>query len=272
MSKANKAVAERWGKEIWNEGNLAAVDEIVAADCVVHTPQGDERGREVIKQARRRWQSAFADMRFTVIELTAEGDKVVEHWSFKGIHKGEWRGIRGTGEPVAFAGVTKMRVAGGMVAETWVHDNSAAFLRQADKAPAGAAASSAVVDRWAEIWNEGRLALVDEIVSGDCVMHSSLRGDQRGQGPVRQSYERYRAAFPDLHFTVIQRVVEGDKVSQNWIFAGTHKGEWNGVAATGKHVTYGGANVFRIADGKVVEIWSYWDMGAFLRQAGKTIS
>jgi len=122
------------------------------------------------------------------------------------------------------------------------------------------------------VTRDERLALVDEIVSADCVVHSSLRGDQRGGEPVRQSYERYRAAFSDMHFTVIQRVAEGDKVSQNWSFTGIHKGEWNGVAATGKRVTYDGANVFRIDDGKLVEIWSYADMNAFLRQVGKTIS
>jgi steroid delta-isomerase-like uncharacterized protein len=147
-----------------------------------------------------------------------------------------------------------------------------AFLRQAGKAPAESAASKAVVQRWGEIWNEGRMSTVDEIVSADYVQHSSLLGDTRGREIVRESYQRYRSAFPDMHFTVMGLVAEGDMVVLHWSFKGTHRGEWNGVAATGKPITYEGFNLFRVVDGKIVENRNCWDMGAFLRQAGKTIS
>ncbi len=270
MSKANKAVVERWGKEIWNAGNLAAVDEIVAADCVSHTPQGEQRGREAIKQARQRWQAAFPDLRFTVIELTAESDKVVEHWSLRGTHKGDWQGVAGTGKVVAFTGVTKLRIAEGMIAEVWVHSDYRGFLLQVGEAPASAAARD-IIDRWARIWNEGDMAAIDDVVSADYLQHSSLRGDMRGREVVRQSYASYHLAFPDMHFTGTTLVAEGDRLVNHWSFKGTHRGEWNGVAATGKVITYTGANVFRIADGRIVENWSYWEMGAFLRQAGATV-
>jgi steroid delta-isomerase-like uncharacterized protein len=129
----------------------------------------------------------------------------------------------------------------------------------------------AVMERWGELWNQGDLAAVDEIIGDDYLMHSSLLGDQRGKEAVRESYQRYRSAFPDMHFTLIDRVVEGDRVVQHWTFKGTHRGMWNGVPATGKAITYEGMNLFRIAHGRIVESTTFWDMGAFLRQAGKTI-
>ncbi len=150
-------------------------------------------------------------------------------------------------------------------------NKAVAFLAQVGKSPASAAASKAVMERWGEIWNQGKLALVDETVAADCVMHSS-RGDRRGREAVRESYGNWRAAFPDMHFTVIHLVVEGDMVLSHWTFRGTHRGEWAGVAATGKPVVFDGANAFRIADCRISEIWSCWDMGAFLRQVGKPIS
>jgi steroid delta-isomerase-like uncharacterized protein len=271
MSKATKAVVGRWNQEIFNAGNEAAVDEIVAPDVVHHSPQGEMRGRDVIKQACRRWHSAFGNLRFTVTDLVAEGDKVEEHWTFSGTHKGEWKNVPATGKPVTFTGVTTLRVAGDRVVETWVHPDDYSFLEQVGEAPASAAAR-AFIALWSRIWNEGDLAAVDEAVSPDYVSHTAPGGDARGREPVRESYRRYRAAFPDMHFTLISLVAEGDKVVNHWSLRGTHRGEWYGVAATGKAITYTGVNVFRLVDGKAVESWGYWELGAFLRQTGRQIA
>ncbi len=59
---------------------------------------------------------------------------------------------------------------------------------------------------------------------------------------------------------------------QRWILKGTHKGEWQGVAATGKPVELTGVTTLRLAGGKVVETWAHWDLLTFLQQVGKAPS
>jgi predicted ester cyclase len=54
----------------------------------------------------------------------------------------------------------------------------------------------------------------------------------------------------------------------HWIFRATHQGEIMGIAATGKQITFGGANIFRLQDGKVVEDWVYRDTLGLMRQLG----
>ena len=63
----------------------------------------------------------------------------------------------------------------------------------------------------------------------------------------------FRTSFPDLHFTVEEIIAEGDKVAYRWTSHGTHQGEYEGIAPTGKPITATGITILRIVDGKVVE-------------------
>jgi steroid delta-isomerase-like uncharacterized protein len=128
----------------------------------------------------------------------------------------------------------------------------------------------AVLDDYTRVWNEGKLALVDEIIAADCVMHSALRGDERGPAALKASYQRYITAFPDMRFKVLHSAVADDTVMRDWAFEGTHKGEWFGVAATGKRVSFAGTTAFRIAGGRILEMSSLWDAPYFLQQVGRS--
>jgi predicted SnoaL-like aldol condensation-catalyzing enzyme len=78
-------------------------------------------------------------------------------------------------------------------------------------------------------------------------------------------------AFPDGHFTVEDMIAEGDKVVSRYTFRGTHRGRWTaalGTPPTGKHVTISGNEIFRIADGRIVEQWAQFDIIGALRQFG----
>src|SRR5215469_15389355 len=66
-------------------------------------------------------------------------------------------------------------------------------------------------------------------------------------------------AFPDIHFTIEDMVAEGDKVVYRGSARGTHKGEFMGIAATGKHVTFTSIVISRIAKGKFQEDWESLD-------------
>ncbi len=76
------------------------------------------------------------------------------------------------------------------------------------------------------------------------------------------------AGFPVIRFTVEQVVAEGDLVAVRWTGRGIHRGEWQGVAATGRPMTDTGINLYRIGCGRIVEGWSEPDAVGLLQQIG----
>jgi len=103
------------------------------------------------------------------------------------------------------------------------------------------------------IWNEGDLAVADELLSEDCVNHEV--GD--ASLPHRELYKRgvlqTRTAYPDWWLVIEELVAEGDRVTARWRAGGTHTGELEGVAATGKREEFVGTTVVRVVDGKIVQ-------------------
>ena len=76
----------------------------------------------------------------------------------------------------------------------------------------------------------------------------------------------FRAAFPDLHFTLELLVAEADMVVGRWTATGTNTGLWGNIPPTGKIAKFSPVNIFRIANGKAVEIWNYQDDLGLLQQ------
>ena len=77
MSEANKNVLRRYIEEVWNNRDLALIDELAASTYVDHDPYNpDVRGPEGLRQNVTKYQSAFPDLRFTIEDLLADGDRV----------------------------------------------------------------------------------------------------------------------------------------------------------------------------------------------------
>jgi predicted ester cyclase len=118
--KENKALARRIMEEGYVKGNLAAVDEILAAGFVDHDPDSSVTGdREGLKKFIKISRDAFSDIQCTIDDVIAEKDKVMLKATFSGTHKGAFMGIRGTGKRVAFKAITIERFAAGKEVERW---------------------------------------------------------------------------------------------------------------------------------------------------------
>src|SRR5215211_7838844 len=109
--------------------------------------------------------------------------------------------------------------------------------------------NKAFVQRYVEEpWNKGNVDILDEL----CAPNFHLEG-LGGVEEFKAAIRAFRKSFPDLHFTVEEIIAEGDKVAYRWTARGTHQGEYEGIAPTGKTVTTTGITIIRIVDGKVVE-------------------
>jgi steroid delta-isomerase-like uncharacterized protein len=120
-----------------------------------------------------------------------------------------------------------------------------------------------------EGWNQGNLAVFDELLASNHVLHDPGFPELiRGPEGFKQYYATYRTAFPGNQLTVEDYLAEGDTVVSRWTGRGTHKGDLMGIAPTGKQVTVTGISIQRIANGKIVEEWSNYDMLGMLQQLG----
>jgi steroid delta-isomerase-like uncharacterized protein len=125
--------------------------------------------------------------------------------------------------------------------------------------------------RWFnEVWNEGRIESIRELMAPDAIGIGELEdgGELRGPADFVPFVERVRSAFPDIKIVVEDAFGAGDKVVLRWTATMTHRGEYLGMAATGKTVRITGMTMTRIADKQIVEGWDNWDQLAMLKQLG----
>ena len=114
----NEALVRWFFEEAWGKGNLAAVDEYIAADYVEHTlPPGSEQGRDALKQFVAMYHEAFPDVKVTMHDIFGKGDRVAYRWSASGTHLGEWMGVPPTSLHLTTTGITIHRIVGGKCVE-----------------------------------------------------------------------------------------------------------------------------------------------------------
>jgi steroid delta-isomerase-like uncharacterized protein len=121
---------------------------------------------------------------------------------------------------------------------------------------------------WEEVFNKGDLSAVGELMANDYVYHGPMGMEYKGPEGFRQMVTMMRAAFPDLHITIEDMVAEGDKVVSYYTMTGTHKGEYMGIAPTGKQVTMTGIVIVRWVGGKEVEAGGVGDILSMMQQLG----
>ncbi len=90
--------------------------------------------------------------------------------------------------------------------------------------------------------------------------------DERLVQGIRGGCFAYFEAFPDLHVSVEDLIAEGDQVFCRSMMTGTHDGEYKGIAATGRNISAETAEIYRIADGKVVGYWCLANVAGLMRQ------
>lgn len=128
--------------------------------------------------------------------------------------------------------------------------------------------NKALVRRFIEgFWNQGNLALADELIALDCV----VGGEKFGPDRFKQFFTVVRTALPDLQFVIEDIFGEGDQVAVRFVERGTHKGTWIGLPPTGSTMSIPGIAIFRVANGQIVEQWLHNDLRAALRQLGASI-
>lgn len=119
-----------------------------------------------------------------------------------------------------------------------------------------------------QVFNEGRVDLLDELLAPSYVYHEAPPGTLPGAGGIKQVVSMFRAAFPDLEITIDDQIAEGNQVCSRATTRGTHQGNLFGIPATGNVVSMTGLTVVRIVDGRIAESWVKNDVMGLMKQLG----
>ena len=104
------------------------------------------------------------------------------------------------------------------------------------------------------------VATFDELLDPDLVDHNADPDQKPGLAGWKENLAKYDGTFTDLQMSVHHVIGEGDLVATHWTLTGTHQKEFLGVPPTGRRAPVEGMNVYRLAGGRITEMWNQMDM------------
>src|SRR5713226_644329 len=140
--------------------------------------------------------------------------------------------------------------------------------RKMSNSTVGDAAIAVVRRNTEEVQGKGNWDLYEELFADDFVDHTPQPGTTPDKDGVRVLYKGLRAAFPDFRPEIHWQVAAGDLVTTYKTYHGTHQGEFLGIPATGKTVSFYTVDAMRVVDGKITEHWGVATLLDLMQQLG----
>jgi len=119
-----------------------------------------------------------------------------------------------------------------------------------------------------KLWNEGNLDVADQVYAPNQILHFRGKSYPFGPDEAKKVISTWLKAFPDFRYKIEDMVAEGDKVAVRYVFTGTHKGKYWGIAPTGKKINVSQMNIVCFENGKMVEAWEDYDEYGMKLQLG----
>lgn len=128
-------------------------------------------------------------------------------------------------------------------------------------------AAKAVIRRnTEEVQGGGNYALFDELFADDFLDHTPQPNSTPDKAGALKLYKTLRGAFPDFRADIHWQIADGDRVTTYKTYHGTHRGEFLGVAPTGRSVQFETVDVMRVQAGKITEHWGVANLYSLIRQ------
>lgn len=134
-------ILHQWFEEIWNQGDLGAIDRLFAPHGVVHrisevhAEDHADQGRDEFRAFVERFRGAFPDMKVTVHDVITQGDRIAGRWTAEMTHQGDSLGFPATGRRVRISGMSFARIENGQLAEGWNNWDGLSLLQQLGLVP-----------------------------------------------------------------------------------------------------------------------------------------
>ena len=281
-------LARRYFYEVFNKGDMQALEEICSPDFVFTLPTHEEpfRGVEGYKGLVNMLRGCFPDVHFAIEDQVVSDDKVLTRWTARGTHTGipfptVIGDVPAAGNRFNIEGMTWHHVVDGKLAEVTANEDGIGLIVQLGKVlfpgmpsatmtPAPAEENLAIAQRYFdEIINQGNLDTIDELMAPNFAFHiPTLPDPVRGPEGMKGFVTGLRGGFPDITFTPDYMIAEGPRVAARYHMTGTHTGDFLGVPPSNKAITDVGSDIFHISDGKFIGIWVAEDAVGLLTQMG----
>ena len=113
----NEEIMRRWFAQVWNQGDVSAIDELLDPDAIVDglLPDQNHNGRERFKEFHKLLYSAFSDFDLTVDEVVSSGEHVTGSWHGTVVHSGIFQGRSATGKRIKLHGTFEGEIVGGKI-------------------------------------------------------------------------------------------------------------------------------------------------------------
>lgn len=129
--------------------------------------------------------------------------------------------------------------------------------------------SKAIMRRFWEVWEQGNVELLDELLAPEYINHTLAAPDlPPGPEGVKEVVSMFRSGIPDLRVVIEDMIAEGDRVATRYALEGTHGGHLFGIAPTGRALSIKSMTVERLSGGKIIEHWRVTDELDMMRQLG----
>jgi predicted ester cyclase len=125
-----------------------------------------------------------------------------------------------------------------------------------------------IIRRYQDAYNRNDLDVLDDVLDPNWTTNAWPEFMPQTIEAAKELYQVLLGSWPDLHYTTLDLVAEGDTVVQHWKTRGTFKGEIFGLPPTGQVIEADGVSIFRIAGGKIVEHHAFADDLGFWTQMG----
>lgn len=131
-AERNRELGRRYFEEVWNQGKVAALDELLAPEYVNHTPStpNPPPGPAGLKPIVLGMRTAFPDLHYTIEDIVATDDAVVMRVHMTGTHRGDLFGLAPTGKPVSVEQINIEHIRDGRIVEHWRITDELALMKQ----------------------------------------------------------------------------------------------------------------------------------------------
>ena len=119
-----------------------------------------------------------------------------------------------------------------------------------------------------EVQGGGDWGLYDQLFSDDFVDHTPQPGRTADKAGALELYKVLRAAFPDFHAEIHWQATDGNLVTTYKTYHGTHRGEFFGIAPTGREIHFETVDAMRVVDGRITEHWGVANLFSLMEQLG----
>lgn len=126
----------------------------------------------------------------------------------------------------------------------------------------------ALVTTLYKAFSTGDVEILDGVVAEDFVDHMALTGTSPGLNGLKEAITIFRTGLPDMRIDVQAVAIEGDLVAVRQLTTGTHEGDFLGVPASSTKVRFPAFDMYRMANGVIVESWHVEDLLSVLAQVG----